>query len=70
MTEEEFAKECFRCGRCVEKPGEHTWRWKAFHYGLDLVMTVDTTSLRIMRNHRADTEHIKANHKEHKILIK
>ncbi|KAL6440528.1 hypothetical protein ACFW04_003204 [Cataglyphis niger] len=70
MTEEEFSKECFRCGRCIEKPGEHTWRWKAFHYGLDLVMTVDTTSLRIMRNHRADTEHIKANHKEHKILIK
>ncbi|XP_012538133.1 protein germ cell-less [Monomorium pharaonis] len=70
MTEEEFAKECFRCGRCVEKPGEHIWRWKAFHYGLDLLMTLDTTSLRIERNHRLDCEHIKANHKEHKILIK
>ncbi|TGZ45850.1 Protein germ cell-less [Temnothorax longispinosus] len=70
MTEEEFSKECFRCGRCVEKPGEHIWRWKAFHYGLDLLMTLDTTSLRIERNHRLDSEHIKANHKEHKILIK
>ncbi|XP_024886625.1 protein germ cell-less-like [Temnothorax curvispinosus] len=70
MTEEEFSKECFRCGRCVEKPGEHIWRWKAFHYGLDLLMTLDTTSLRIERNHRLDCEHIKANHKEHKILIK
>ncbi|XP_011862837.1 PREDICTED: protein germ cell-less isoform X2 [Vollenhovia emeryi] len=70
MTEEEFSKECFRCGRCVEKPGEHIWRWKAFHYGLDLLMTLDTTSLRIERNHRMDCEHIKANHKEHKILIK
>lgn len=70
MTEEEFSKECFRCGRCVEKPGEHVWRWKAFHYGLDLLMTLDTTSLRIERNHRIDCDHIKANHKEHKILIK
>ncbi|KAL0114461.1 hypothetical protein PUN28_011610 [Cardiocondyla obscurior] len=70
MTEEEFSKECFRCGRCVEKPGEHIWRWKAFHYGLDLLMTLDTTSLRIERNHRIDSDHIKANHKEHKILIK
>ncbi|KYN13777.1 PREDICTED: protein germ cell-less [Trachymyrmex cornetzi] len=70
MTEEEFSKECYRCGRCVEKPGEHIWRWKAFHYGLDLLMTLDTTSLRIERNHRIDCEHIKANHKEHKILIK
>lgn len=70
MTEEEFSKECFRCGRCVEKPGEHIWRWKAFHYGLDLLMTLDTSSLRIERNHRIDCEHIKANHKEHKILIK
>ncbi|XP_012054385.1 PREDICTED: protein germ cell-less [Atta cephalotes] len=70
MTEEEFSKECYRCGRCVEKPGEHIWRWKAFHYGLDLLMTLDTTNLRIERNHRIDCEHIKANHKEHKILIK
>ncbi|KYN04449.1 Protein germ cell-less [Cyphomyrmex costatus] len=70
MTQEEFSKECFRCGRCIEKPGEHIWRWKAFHYGLDLLMTLDTTSLRIERNHRIDCEHIKANHKEHKILIK
>ncbi|KYQ52306.1 Protein germ cell-less [Trachymyrmex zeteki] len=70
MTEVEFSKECYRCGRCVEKPGEHIWRWKAFHYGLDLLMSLDTTSLRIERNHRLDCEHIKANHKEHKILIK
>ncbi|XP_020280911.1 protein germ cell-less isoform X2 [Pseudomyrmex gracilis] len=70
MTEEEFSKECFRCGRCVEKPGEHIWRWKAFHYGLDLLMSLDNTTLRIERNHRVDSEHIKANHKEHKILIK
>ncbi|TGZ37099.1 Protein germ cell-less, partial [Temnothorax longispinosus] len=54
MTEKEFSKECFRCGRCVEKPSEYIWRWKAFHYGLDLLMTLDTTSLRIKRNHRLD----------------
>lgn len=70
MTEEEFSKECYRCGRRIDKPGEHIWRWKTFYYGLDLVMTLDTTSLRIERSHRVDSEQILANHKEHRILIK
>ncbi|KAH0945205.1 hypothetical protein HN011_010739 [Eciton burchellii] len=73
MTEEEFFKECFRCGRLIKTSGEHIWRWKAFHYGLDLLMTIDMTGLRIERNHRLDSDYgqyIKANHKEHKVLMK
>ncbi|XP_034935796.1 protein germ cell-less isoform X2 [Chelonus insularis] len=70
MTEEEFAKECFRCGRCVEKPGDHLWRWTAFHFGLDLVVYLDITSLRIRRNHRIDVDHITANHSKRNIIIK
>ncbi|XP_011307946.1 protein germ cell-less isoform X1 [Fopius arisanus] len=70
MTEEEFFKECFRCGRCVEKPGEHIWRWTAFHFGLDLVVYLDTTSLRIRRNHRLDTDHITINQRKRNIIIK
>lgn len=56
MSEEEFARECFRCGRCIEKAGEHIWRWTAFHFGLDLVVCLDSTTLRIKRNHRLDTD--------------
>ncbi|KAL2734384.1 protein germ cell-less [Vespula squamosa] len=70
MSEKEFYQECFRCGRCVEKPGEHIWRWTAFHFGLDLVVCLDTTTLRIKRNHRLDTDHIKANHNKHNIILK
>ncbi|XP_066582998.1 protein germ cell-less isoform X2 [Prorops nasuta] len=70
MRPEDFAEKCFRCGRCVEKPGEHIWRWTAFHFGLDLVVCLDLTSLRIKRNHKSDSEHIKANHHKHNIIIK
>lgn len=69
MTDEEFSKECFRCGRCIEKPGEHVWRWRAFHYGLDLLMAMDTTTFYIERSNKMDS-HIKANHKEHNIMLK
>ncbi|XP_043522310.1 protein germ cell-less isoform X3 [Frieseomelitta varia] len=70
MSEEEFARECFRCGRCIEKAGEHIWRWTAFHFGLDLVVCLDSTTLRIKRNHRLETDHIKANHGKHNIILK
>ncbi|XP_015606242.1 protein germ cell-less isoform X2 [Cephus cinctus] len=70
MSEEEFAKECFRCGRCVQKAGEHVWRWTAFHFGLDLVAYLDTTTFRIRRNNKLDTDHIKANHSKHNIIIR
>lgn len=70
LSEDEFSRECFRCGRCVEKVGEHFWRWTAFHFGLDLVVCLDSTTLRIKRNRRVDTDHIKANHNKHNIILK
>ncbi|XP_046424555.1 protein germ cell-less isoform X1 [Neodiprion virginianus] len=70
MSEEEFSRECFRCGRCVEKGGEHIWRWTAFHFGLDLVASLDTTTLRLKRNHRIETEHIQSNHAKHNVIVK
>ena len=69
MNEDDFAKECFRCGRCIEIPGENIWRWTAFHFGLDLIISLDTTSLRFTRFHKP-SEHIKANHNEHNIILK
>lgn len=70
MSEEEFSRECFRCGRCVEKGGEHIWRWTAFHFGLDLVASLDSTTLRLKRNHRIDTEHIQSNQPKHNVIVK
>lgn len=70
MSEEEFSRECFRCGRCVEKGGEHVWRWTAFHFGLDLVASLDTTTLRLKRNHRMDTDHVQSNHSKHNVIVK
>lgn len=70
MNEEEFAEECFRCGRCIEKAGEHIWRWTAFQFGLDLVVYLDTTSLGIRRNNRMDANHISANHSKRNIIIR
>ncbi|XP_043286018.1 protein germ cell-less [Venturia canescens] len=70
MSDEEFSRECFRCGRCVEKPGDHIWRWTAFHFGLELVVHLDITTLRIRRNHRIDSDHITANHSKRNIILK
>lgn len=70
MSEEDFARECFRCGRCVDHPAEHIWRWTAFQYGLDLVVCLDSHILKIRRNHRVDYERIEANHGKHNIIIK
>ncbi|XP_014233447.1 protein germ cell-less isoform X1 [Trichogramma pretiosum] len=70
ITEEVFSQDCFRCGRQIEKPGEHAWRWTAFHFGLDLVVNLDLTTLKFKRYNRVDTEHIKANHNTHNLIIK
>ncbi|KAJ8675027.1 hypothetical protein QAD02_010813 [Eretmocerus hayati] len=70
MEDQEFSRECFRCARCVDKAGEHVWRWTAFHFGLDLVVSLDSTTLRIKRYNRTETEHIKANHSKHNVIIR
>lgn len=70
MSETDFSKECFRCGRCVEKPGEHIWRWTAFLFGLDLVVSLDATTLRIRRNYKLDTDHITINQRKRNIIIR
>lgn len=70
LSEEVFARECFRCARCVDTPGEHVWRWTAFHFGLDLVVNLDLTVLRFKRYSRLDSEHITANHNKHHILLR
>ncbi|OXU32077.1 hypothetical protein TSAR_004851 [Trichomalopsis sarcophagae] len=70
LSEETFARECFRCARCVEIPGEHVWRWTAFHFGLDLIVNLDLTVLRFKRYSRLDSEHITANHNKHHIVVR
>ncbi|XP_014219919.1 protein germ cell-less isoform X2 [Copidosoma floridanum] len=70
VNEQDFANECFRCARCVERPGEHLWRWTAFHYGLDLVVTLDATTLKFKRYNKIDSGQIKANHDKHYVMLR
>ncbi|XP_043249806.1 protein germ cell-less isoform X1 [Colletes gigas] len=70
MSEEEFSRECYRCGRCIGEAGVHIWRWTAFQFGLDLVVYLDSTTLRLKRNHRLDTDHVIANHNMRNIILK
>lgn len=70
MEEQEFSRECFRCARQIQNPGDHVWRWAAFHFGLDLIVNLDETTLRFKRFNRAESEHIKANHSKHHIILK
>lgn len=70
VNDPEFANECFRCARCIEKSEEHIWRWTAFHFGLDLVVTLNPSLLKFRRYHKTDSGQIKANHDRHNIILR
>uniref|UniRef100_A0A8W7PHM7 BTB domain-containing protein n=1 Tax=Anopheles coluzzii TaxID=1518534 RepID=A0A8W7PHM7_ANOCL len=53
-----FLESCIRCGRILNENVLHKWRWTGFHFGLDLLLSSDTRSLRIRRHHRTENERL------------
>ncbi|XP_035898267.1 protein germ cell-less [Anopheles stephensi] len=53
-----FLESCVRCGRILNENVLHKWRWTGFHFGLDLLLSSDTRSLRIRRHHRTEHERL------------
>ncbi|XP_053658123.1 protein germ cell-less [Anopheles marshallii] len=53
-----FLASCIRCGRILNENVLHKWRWTGFHFGLDLLLSSDTRSLRIRRHHRTEHERL------------
>ncbi|PNF30590.1 hypothetical protein B7P43_G06130 [Cryptotermes secundus] len=56
MGNEEFCRDCVRCGRTLVNAGEHVWRWTGFNMGLDLIWSCSTHTLRVKRNHHTEHE--------------
>lgn len=56
MENDEFCRDCVRCGRTLVNAGEHVWRWTGFNMGLDLIWSCSTRTLRVKRNHRTEHE--------------
>lgn len=56
IENDEFCRDCVRCGRTLVNAGEHVWRWTGFNMGLDLIWSCSTRTLRVKRNHRTEHE--------------
>lgn len=58
VSDDMFLKESLRCGRIISSKDRHVWRWTGFHFGVDLLMITDGTTLSIKRNHRSEFEQL------------
>ncbi|XP_054263074.1 protein germ cell-less-like [Macrosteles quadrilineatus] len=46
---DKFFSSCVRCGRVLESKDNHTWKWKVFNFGLDLVWSTFNNMLTVRR---------------------
>ncbi|KAJ8924933.1 hypothetical protein NQ315_001096 [Exocentrus adspersus] len=58
VSDELFLADSLRCGRVLTARGRHVWRWTGFHFGMDLLMIIDGSTLSIKRNHRSEFEQL------------
>ncbi|KAF7275110.1 hypothetical protein GWI33_012176 [Rhynchophorus ferrugineus] len=58
ISDDQFLKDCLRCGRVIKSKDRHVWRWTGFHFGIDLLMISDESKLSIKRNQRAESENV------------
>ncbi|XP_025836534.1 protein germ cell-less [Agrilus planipennis] len=65
-----FLNKSLRCGRILNERGRHMWRWTGFHYGIDLLMITDCTTLSIKRNHRPEFEQLLSQQNSRNISIR
>lgn len=65
-----FLESSVRCGRILNENVLHKWRWTGFHFGLDLLLSSDTRSLRIRRHHRTEHERLLSLRVKRQFLIR
>ncbi|XP_067008338.1 protein germ cell-less [Anabrus simplex] len=56
MELDDFKAECLRCGRVLANDGQHIWRWTGYCFGIDLVWSYDSGTLKVKRSHRTEQE--------------
>ncbi|KAF5296198.1 hypothetical protein FQA39_LY12652 [Lamprigera yunnana] len=70
IVDELFLSKSLRCGRILNEKDRHMWRWTGFHYGMDLLMVTDGSSLSIKRNHRPEFEQLLSFQTIRRLLIR
>ncbi|XP_057671514.1 protein germ cell-less [Diorhabda carinulata] len=58
ISDEIFLASSLRCGRILTVNERHVWRWTGFHFGVDLLMITDGSTISIKRNHRSEFEQL------------
>ncbi|XP_075551314.1 germ cell-less isoform X4 [Dermacentor variabilis] len=61
IAEEEFDKCCLRCGRILMTDVQHIWRWTGYNFGVDLIVTYQTRTIKFRRNDRSEPEVLRSN---------
>lgn len=70
IDDEVFDTNCVRCGRVLNEPGYHKWRWTGFHFGLDLILIADGRVFSIRRLHRNEHERLLSLQNKLRILVR
>lgn len=78
MTEDEFNRNCLRCGRTLNSTNssgqQHMWRWTGFNMGVDLIVTFDNWNLSMKRSLGSTGTHeheaLLSNHKKRHITYR
>ncbi|GFX11355.1 germ cell-less protein-like 1 [Trichonephila clavipes] len=56
VSEEDFNRDCLRCGRVLQVDVQHSWRWTGFNFGFDIVITYKDGCFKLRRFQTSDTE--------------
>lgn len=67
IEENEFLKNCYRCGRIISSGDALSWRWSGFSFGIDLVWSVSDNVVSL-RRHRTQLEFANNNLPHHIVL--
>ncbi|XP_017112987.1 protein germ cell-less-like [Drosophila elegans] len=58
LDEEQFLDNCMRYGVILLELCAQRWRWVDFNYGMDLVMAIDSSLLKVRRQRWPETKHM------------
>lgn len=56
VSEEDFNRDCLRCGRVLQADIQHSWRWTGFNFGFDIVITYKDGCFKLRRFQTSETE--------------
>jgi BTB/POZ domain-containing protein 13 len=70
MENDEFCRDCVRCGRTLVNAGIHIWSWILFNMRPDLIWSCDTHTLRVKRNPQKQNEAMLSMQTERHVLCR